>query len=228
MVLPRGRVVQGLQGCDRYRDERCYISAYEAESGKLLWKFHTIARTGEPGGDTWGKLPDMMRAGGDTWMAGSYDPELDLTYWGIAQAKPWMPASRGTTTAMRRLYTASTVALRRADGTLAWHFQHIPGESLDLDEVFERVLVDIGNEKALFTIGKAGVLWKLDRRTGKFLGHKETIFQNVFTKIDPRPAHPPIVTTSSSSRSISGFRRARAPRRAQLAVDGFNPAERLW
>jgi alcohol dehydrogenase (cytochrome c) len=190
LVLPRGRVVQGLQGCDRYRDERCYISAYEAESGKLLWKFHTIARTGEPGGDTWGTLPDMMRAGGDTWMAGSYDPDLDLTYWGIAQAKPWMPVSRGTSVADAGLYTASTVALRGADGSLAWHFQHIPGESLDLDEVFERVLVDIGNEKALFTIGKAGVLWKLDRRTGKFLGHKETIFQNVFTSIDPATGAP--------------------------------------
>jgi alcohol dehydrogenase (cytochrome c) len=190
LVLPRGRVVQGLQGCDRYRDERCYISAYEAESGKLLWKFHTIARTGEPGGDTWGTLPDTMRAGGDTWMAGSYDPDLDLTYWGIAQAKPWMPVSRGTSVADAALYTASTVALRGADGSLAWHFQHIPGESLDLDEVFERVLVDIGNDKVLFTIGKAGVLWKLDRRTGKFLGHKETVFQNVFTNIDPATGVP--------------------------------------
>jgi alcohol dehydrogenase (cytochrome c) len=190
LVLPRGRVVQGLQGCDRYRDERCYISAYEAESGKLLWKFHTIARTGEPGGDTWGTLPDTMRAGGDTWMAGSYDPDLDLTYWGIAQAKPWMPVSRGTSVADAGLYTASTVALRGADGSLAWHYQHIPGESLDLDEVFERVLVDIGREKVLFTIGKAGVLWKLDRQTGKFLGHKETIFQNVFTSIDPATGAP--------------------------------------
>jgi alcohol dehydrogenase (cytochrome c) len=190
LVLPRGRVVQGLQGCDRYRDERCYISAYEAESGKLLWKFHTIARSGEPGGDTWGTLPDMMRAGGDTWMAGSYDPDLDLTYWGIAQAKPWMPVSRGTSVADAALYTASTVALRGADGSLAWHFQHIPGESLDLDEVFERVLVDIGDDKVLFTVGKAGVLWKLDRRTGRFLGHKETVFQNVFTQIDPATGVP--------------------------------------
>lgn len=190
IVLPRGRVVQGLQGCDRYREERCHISAYEAESGKQLWKFHTVARTGEPGGDTWGTLPDMMRAGGETWLAGSYDPDLDLTYWGIAQAKPWMPVSRGTSFKDAGLYTASTVALRGADGSLAWHFQHIPAESLDLDEVFERVLIDIGGEKALFTIGKVGVLWKLDRRTGKFLGHRETVFQNVFTRIDPKTGVP--------------------------------------
>jgi alcohol dehydrogenase (cytochrome c) len=190
LVLPRGRVVQGLQGCDRYREERCYISAYEAESGKQLWKFHTVARSGEPGGDTWGSLPDTMRAGGETWMAGSYDPELDLTYWGIAQAKPWMPVSRGMSFKDAALYTASTVALRGVDGSLAWHYQHIPAETLDLDEVFERVLVDIGDEKALFTIGKAGILWKLDRRTGRFLGHRETVFQNVFTSIDPKTGTP--------------------------------------
>ena len=190
IVLPRGRVVQGLQGCDRYRDERCYISAYEAESGRQLWKFHTVARAGEPGGDTWGTLPDVMRAGGETWMAGTYDPDLDLTYWGIAQAKPWMPVSRGTSFKDSGLYTASTVALRGSDGSLAWHYQHIPAESLDLDEVFERVLVDVGDDKALFTIGKVGVLWKLDRRTGKFLGHRETVFQNVFTRIDPDTGVP--------------------------------------
>ena len=185
-IVVRGKVVQGLHGCDRYRDkDRCYISAYDANTGKQLWKFHTIARTGEAGGDTWGTIPDTMRAGGDTWIAGSYDPDLDLMYWGIAQAKPWMPASRGNKVSDAALYTASTVALRPDDGSLAWHFQHTPGESLDLDEVFEKVLVDIGPEQALFTIGKAGVLWKLERKTGKFMGFKETVLQNIFTKEDP-------------------------------------------
>ena len=189
-IVVRGKVIQGLQGCDRYREERCFISAYDAETGKLAWKFHTVARTGEPGGDTWGKLPDLMRAGGDTWMVGSYDPDLDLTYWGIAQAKPWMPVSRGTSVRDAALYTASTVALRSADGSLAWHAQHMPAESLDLDEVYERVLVDIGSEKTFFTIGKAGVLWKFDRRNGRFLAHKETVFQNVFDSINPKTGVP--------------------------------------
>jgi alcohol dehydrogenase (cytochrome c) len=189
-IVVRGKVIQGLQGCDRYREARCYISAYDAATGKQLWKFHTVARTGEPGGDTWGKLPDMMRAGGDVWMAGSYDPDLNLTYWGIAQAKPWMPVSRGTTFFDAALYTASTVALRPDDGSLAWHYQHMPSESLDLDEVFERVLIDLGNQQALFTIGKAGILWKLDRRTGRYLGHRETVYQNVFTHVDPQTGRP--------------------------------------
>jgi alcohol dehydrogenase (cytochrome c) len=190
-IVARGKVIQGLHGCDRYRDkERCYISAYDANTGKQLWKFHTIARTGEPGGDTWGTVPDGVRAGGDTWIAGSYDPDLDLTYWGIAQAKPWMPVSRGNKVSDAALYTASTVALRVEDGSLAWHFQHTPGESLDLDEVFEKVLVDIGPQQTLFTIGKAGVLWKIERKSGRFLGYQHTVFQNVFEKIDPERGIP--------------------------------------
>jgi alcohol dehydrogenase (cytochrome c) len=189
-IVAKGKVIQGLQGCDRFRNDRCMISAYDAATGKQLWKFYTVARTGEPGGDTWGKLPDMMRAGGETWIAGSYDPDLDLTYWGIAQAKPWMPASRGTDPYDQVWHTASTVALRTADGSLAWRFQHMPGEALDLDEVFERVLVDVGADKFVFTIGKPGVLWKLNRATGQYVGHKETIFQNVYTRIDPKTGLP--------------------------------------
>ena len=190
-IVARGKVIQGLHGCDRFRlKDRCYISAYDAETGKQLWKFYTVARTGEPGGDTWGPIQDGMRAGGDTWIAGSYDPDLDLTYWGIAQAKPWMPVSRGNKVADAALYTASTVALKVEDGTLAWHYQHIPGETLDMDEVFEKVLIDNGPERNLFTIGKAGLLWKIDRKTGKFLGYKQTIFQNIFEKIDPEKGTP--------------------------------------
>jgi len=189
MVI-HGVVVQGLTGCDRYGNDGCYISGYDVTSGKQLWKFNTVARTGQPGGDTWGKLPDNLRVGGETWIAGSYDPELDLTFWGVAQAKPWMRASRGTTAFDNVLYTSSTVALKPSDGSLVWHYQHAPGESLDLDEVFERVLVDIGDQKVVFTIGKPGILWKLDRRNGKFIGYKETVFQNVFESIDPKSGAP--------------------------------------
>jgi alcohol dehydrogenase (cytochrome c) len=189
-IVIKGVVVNGLVGCDRYGNDGCWISGYDAATGKQLWKFNTIARTGMAGAETWGKLADNLRVGGETWIAGSYDPDLDLTYWGIAQAKPWMRASRGTTNFDNALYTSSTVALRPKDGTLAWHYQHAPGESLDLDEVFERVLVDVGDQKVVFTIGKAGILWKLDRRSGKFLEYKETVFQNVFESIDPKTGTP--------------------------------------
>jgi PQQ-dependent dehydrogenase (methanol/ethanol family) len=181
-IIIHGKVIQGENGCDRYKsqdkDQGCFISAFDPDTGKLLWRFNTIARVGEPGGDTWGNLSNMLRVGDETWITGSYDPDLNLTYWGVAQAKPWMQVSRGTKGAA--LYSSSTLALRPDDGKLAWYFQHVQGETLDMDEVYERVLVDIGDRKTLFTIGKAGILWKLDRKTGEFLGAKETIFQNIF------------------------------------------------
>jgi alcohol dehydrogenase (cytochrome c) len=189
-IVIHGVVVNGLVGCDRFGNDGCWISGYDATTGKQLWRFNTVRRGTEQGADTWGKLADNLRVGGESWIVGSYDPDLDLTYWGVAQAKPWMRASRGTTNFDNVLYTSSTVALRPKDGTLAWHYQHAPGESLDLDEVFERVLVDIGDQKVVFTIGKPGILWKLDRRNGNFLGYKETIFQNVFESIDPKTGAP--------------------------------------
>ncbi len=109
-LIVQGKVIQGMGGCDRYKETGCYISAYDAQTGKQLWKFETVAREGTPGGDTWGKLPNLLRAGGDTWITGSYDPELNLTYWGVAQAKPWMRAIRGTNATA--LYTTSTLALQ--------------------------------------------------------------------------------------------------------------------
>jgi alcohol dehydrogenase (cytochrome c) len=189
MVI-RGKVIVGLTGCSTYRKEGCYISAYDAATGKLAWKFHTVARDDEPGGDTWGSLPNLLRAGGDTWITGSYDPDLNTAYWGVSQAKPWLRVSRGAKPGDKGLFTNSTVALDPDTGKLRWHFQHVPGETLDLDEVFERVLIDLGDEKLLLTVGKAGVLWKLDRKTGKFLDFKETVFQNVFSRIDPKTGEP--------------------------------------
>ncbi len=184
-LIVQGKVIQGMGGCDRYKETGCFISAYDAQTGKQLWKFETVAREGTPGGDTWGKLPNLLRAGGDTWITGSYDPVLNLLYWGVAQPKPWMRAIRNTNG--NALYTSSTLALRPGDGSLAWYFQHVPGESLDLDSVYERVLVDAaGGQNLVFTIGKDGILWKLDRKTGKFLDYKETVYQNVFDSIDKK------------------------------------------
>jgi alcohol dehydrogenase (cytochrome c) len=183
-IVINGKVLQGLTGCGQYRQENCFISAYDANTGKQLWKFYTVAREGEPGGDSWGSLPNLLRAGGDTWITGSYDPELNETYWGVAQPKPWLRVSRGAKPGDKALFTSSTVALNPDTGKLDWYFQHAPGESLDMDEVFERVAVDSGDQKLLFTIGKPGILWKLDRKTGKFLDYKETVFQNIWASID--------------------------------------------
>jgi len=184
-LIADDKIIVGLAGCASYIPENCYISAYSADTGELQWRFNTIAKASEPGGDTWGGLDDLFRAGGETWITGSYDPELRLTYWGVAQAKPWAPPSRHMSIHDAGLYTNSTLALDVDTGELAWHFQHVPGEALDLDEVFERVLVDRNGKKLVLSIGKHGILWKNDRETGEFLGFTETMYQNVFTHIDP-------------------------------------------
>ena len=184
-IVADGKVIQGLAGCSRYIEEDCYISAWDADGGELLWRFNTVARSGEPGGDTWGGIADLFRAGGETWITGSYDPESKLTFWGTAQQKPWMPASRSLSINDAGLFTNATVAIDVDSGELDWFFQHVPAEALDLDEVFERVLIDRGENKLVFSIGKHGILWKHDRESGAFLDYQETVFQNVFTDIDP-------------------------------------------
>ena len=189
-LVANGLVLEGMGGCQRYEENKCFISAYDPDTGEQRWRFVTIALEGEPGGDSWGDLPNLYRAGGETWITGSYDPDLNLTYWGVAQAKPWMPASRGMGSRDVGLYTNSTVALDASTGKLAWHYAHAPGEALDLDVVFERVLVDAGDEKWVLSAGKDGVLWKHDRRDGTYLGHVETLFQNVWASFDRETGTP--------------------------------------
>ena len=189
-LIAKGKVIWGMGNCSAYVNEKCFLSAHDAATGEELWKFVTVARTGEPGGDSWGTLSDLYRAGGEMWITGSYDPDSNLTFWGTAQAKPWMPVSRGMKTSDKGLHTNSTVAVNVDTGKLAWYFQHAPGEALDLDVVFERVLVDSGGQKLLFTAGKDGILWKLDRTNGKYLGHVETVFQNAWNSVNPRTGEP--------------------------------------
>ena len=183
-IVADGKVINGVNGCGRFVEEKCFVSAHDVRSGEFLWQTEVIARPGEPGGDTWGDLPWELRAGGDMWNGASWDPDLGLVYIGTAQAKPWVAASRGLTTADSTLYANSTLALDVETGRIVWHRTHVPGESLDMDEGFEQVLADIDGVPALLTIGKHGVLWKLDRRDGTFLDMKETVFQNILS-IDP-------------------------------------------
>ncbi len=121
------KVLMGLTGCARFDGEGCYISAFDIHTGQRAWRFYTVPREGQPGSDTWGKLPMNNRAGAETWLAGSYDPELNLTYWGVAQSKPWNYLSRKLTPFDKTLYANSTIALNPENGKLAWYFQHAPG-----------------------------------------------------------------------------------------------------
>ena len=183
-IVADGIVINGISGCGRFFEQSCFITGHDAATGAELWRTYTVARPGEPGGDTWGDLPLEFRGGADVWMTGSWDPEMDLVFFGVAQAKPWMSVSRGMSADDAALYSNSTLAIDPSDGRIVWYRQHVPGESLDMDEAFEQVLVDIVGEPYLFTIGKSGILWKLDRRSGKFQGLRETTYQNVFSDIN--------------------------------------------
>ncbi len=183
-IVANGVVVSGINGCSLFTDDGCFITGHDPATGEELWRTSTIALPGDPNSGSWGDLPPHLRGGGDTWIPGSYDPELDLFFIGTAQAKPWVAASRGLSTDQDALYTNSTLALNPTTGQVEWYFQHIPGESLDLDSVFERVLIDVDGQPLLYTAGKDGLLWKLDRRTGAFLDVRETVSQDVYETID--------------------------------------------
>ena len=183
-IIANGVVVSGINGCERFTDDGCFITGHDPTTGEELWRTSTIALPGDPNSGSWGDIPPHLRGGGDAWIPGSYDPELDLFFIGTAQAKPWVAASRGMSTSNDALYTNSTLALRPATGEVVWYFQHVPAETLDLDSVYERVLIDIDGEPLLFTTAKDGLLWKLNRQTGQFLDVRPTVFQNIFESID--------------------------------------------
>jgi alcohol dehydrogenase (cytochrome c) len=213
-IVVRGIVMAGMAGCSHYKEDVCFITGLDAATGKERWRTSTIARPGEPGGDTWGNLPLTLRAGGDAWIPGSYDPETNLVYWGTAQAKPWARAVRGTDGAA--LYTNSTLALDPETGKLKWYFQHIPGETQDMDEVFENILIDVDGHKSLFKMGKLGILWQLDRTTGTFIHSSDLGYQNILDvnpqgKVTYRPGMiPEIGEQLDMCPSTAGFKDWRA------------------
>lgn len=197
-----GKLIAGMSGC-YYINTGCWISAHDPATGEELWRTHTVAKTGEPGGDTWGDLPDAERRGGSSWMPASYDPELNLIYTGVGVPIPWGAIQRGTRGG-DVLYTNSTLALDADTGAIRWYFQHIPGDNWDQDHPFERLVVETevnpdpaavswlnpnitsqARRKVITGIpGKPGIIWTLDAATGEFLWAKETNYQNVIVGVD--------------------------------------------
>ncbi len=214
-IVANGTLVTGISGCDLYKDDVCFITGHDPMTGEERWRFSTIARPGEPGGDTWGDLPLRFRAGSDAWIAGSYDAETGLVYWATAQAKPWARVVRGTDG--DALYTNSSLALDPDTGELVWYYQYLPGETHDMDEVFESVLIDVDGRKSLFKIGKLGILWQVDRTTGEFISATDVGYQNI-VDVDPasgevtyRPGMiPELGVEIAMCPSVAGFKSWRA------------------
>jgi glucose dehydrogenase len=173
-------VLSGINGCELYTRDGCFITGHDPDTGEELWRTSTIALPGDPNNASWADIPPEHRGGGDAWIAGSYDPELKLFFIGTSQAKPWVAASRGMSAREAALYTNSTLALRPRTGEIVWYFQHTPGETIDMETGFERIIIERDGEKQLYTIGKDGILWQLDAATGKFRGLAETQAQTIY------------------------------------------------
>jgi len=193
-IVMNGIIVSG-RACAMRNRESCFIAGHDAKSGKELWKFQIIPAMGEPGSETWGDSPNHDQMTASTWgLSGSYDPERNLTIWGIANPVPNTRGDRhggdvnGTAYhAPADLYSNSTVALVPETGELKWYFQHLPGDDWDMDYTNERVLtrtrinpdpdhVKWINEDARgdvrdvsVMIGEGGGLFVNDRGTGEFL-----------------------------------------------------------
>ena len=181
-VIARGVAVSGLMGCRKFIDEKCALIGHDAQTGKRLWRVPTIPGADEPGTESWGDLAPVYRGGTGMWIPGSYDHELNLVYWATSQAKPWARVSRGTDG--DALYSNTTLAINPDTGEVVWYRQTIPGETHDLDEVYESVLIDRGSQRSLFKMGKIGILWELDRSTGEILHATDLGYQNL-VDVDP-------------------------------------------
>ena len=174
----KDKVLVGTAGGDR--GIRGFIAALDAATGEEVWRFYTIPAPGEPGHETWEPCPPnpetfcdpeaWKHGGGSVWLTGSYDPELNLTYWGVGNPGPdWNPAQRPGD----NLYTSSVVALDADTGEIRWHFQFTPGDPYDFDAVQIPVLADIERSgtmfKAMLWANRNGFYYVLDRATGRFL-----------------------------------------------------------
>ena len=175
---------------------RGFIAAYNVETGKEAWRFYTIPGPGEKGHETWQACPPKSESfcdpdaskhgGGSIWMTGSYDPQLNLTYWGVGNVGP---DYAGDQRPGDNLYTASVVALDADTGTLRWHYQFTPHDIYDYDSVQVPVLVDNWGRTGLNVVlwaNRNGNYYALERATGKFLLGRPFVKVNWMSGFDER------------------------------------------
>ncbi len=184
-----------IQSTLAYRNvpEGSFIIGIDRKTGKERWRFNTIARPGQPGGHTWNGLPMAERNGGSVWHQGTYDPALNLVYYGIAptyDTAPLLVASQEEGVTNEAMYTNCTVALNPDTGELVWYFQHTQNDQWDMDWVFERTLAEVpdgrgGNVKAVMNVGKNVMLDALNAATGEYLFSVDSGLQNVIIGINP-------------------------------------------
>ncbi|HWZ30970.1 MAG TPA: PQQ-dependent dehydrogenase, methanol/ethanol family [Bryobacteraceae bacterium] len=169
-LIVKNLVVTGMAGAEF--GTRGFIDAYDAETGRRVWRFYTVAAEGEPGGETW-KSDSWKRGGGSTWITGTYDPDLNLVYWGTGNPGPDL---NGDVRPGDNLYTCSVVALDADTGKLKWHYQFTPHDIHDWDSTSDPVAANLDlngrSTKALIFANRNGFFYAFDRATGKLLHAK--------------------------------------------------------
>ena len=210
-----GKVLVGSTGGDQ--GIRGFVAALDAETGEEVWRFHTIPGPGEPGHETWEPCPPdpetycdpeaWKHGGGAAWLTGSYDPELNLTYWGTGNPGPDFNRAQRPGD---NLYTSSVVALDADTGELRWHFQFTPGDPYDYDAVQIPVLADITRNDTVFKVmlfaNRNGFYYVLDRATGRFLTGRPFVSVNWAEALDDsgRPVETPQPAGSPTYPGVAG------------------------
>ena len=184
-----GKVIVGGSGGEL--GVRGYVVAYDADTGKELWRTFTIPGAGEPGNDTW-KGDDWKTGGGSAWMTGNYDPDTKTIYWGTGNAAPWP----GDTHPGDNLYTSSVLALDPDTGKMKTYFQYHPNDSWDWDEVDAPMLVDLQKDgrtiKSLIHPGRDAIFWVLERKADKinYVNGWPFVHTDVWKGIEPESGKP--------------------------------------
>jgi alcohol dehydrogenase (cytochrome c) len=225
-IVANGVVISGVAGGES--TTRGFLDGWDPDTGKKLWRRYTIPAPGEPGSETWPKGTDAWsQGGGPTWRSGSYDPELDLVYWGTGNAEPYDPRPRE---GLDSLFTNSVLAIRPKTGEVACYFQYTPNDVYDVDATDENVLADIriaGQlRKVMIQANKNGFMYVLDRTNCKLIAAHPYVKVNWATHIDLTTGRP--VLTDLSKRFAAGEEVEIWPSRGTNAVPiAFNPSTGL-
>jgi len=187
-LVANGVLVTGISGAEF--GIRGFIDGWDPDTGKHLWRRYTTAGPDEKGHETWEPRETYLTGGGSTWITGSYDPELDLMYWGTGNAGAWNSANRRGD----NLYTASVLAMRPKTGEIVWHYQFTPNDTFDWDAVWELILADIDvagqKRKVVMQLNRNGFLYVLDRTDGRLISAKPYGRINWATHVDMATGRP--------------------------------------
>ncbi len=189
-LVAKGKVIIGLNGYGQVQGGN-FVLAIDLATGREAWRFYTIARPGEPGGDSWNNQPLDRRSGGSVWVGETYDAQTGLVYFGTAPTYTIQPMRvlASPTANNDALYTNSTIALDPDTGKLVWFYQHLKNDQLDHDWVFERQIMDMKvngvNRRVVITAGKQAIYEVMDARTGQYLFSMDLGMQNAIDAIDP-------------------------------------------